>query len=330
MHSGAATCWPIRPLNADVPLRLKSPSSPCPTASCSSTPGQPGPSTTVIVPAGAGTASRLTCAVRTASRTSARQRSPAAELGVREPAAAARISLLAPSLVLDDHRHVEPHQRPHVGRKRAVAREHHDRLVRRGQARHDLADARIECTRLAVDLLEQAHLVAVVERVDRIDRQIQLAPAARMPGLQCAGRAAARDRARSTRGLEQRRQHDLVRVGEPRALARERAHADTAVDAVRAVLDDAVLERPGLLAHRLKIDVRVVDRVPHHLAQDAGDAVLVERGRRQDRAAGVVERVGVRAVADGNWLGANIAGGIGWLIGCLRRVVGGSGQGNSA
>src|SRR5712675_1897164 len=37
----AATCWPISPAKADVFLRLKSPSSPWPTASCSMTPGQP-------------------------------------------------------------------------------------------------------------------------------------------------------------------------------------------------------------------------------------------------------------------------------------------------
>ena len=61
-----ATRWPIRPAKADVFLRLKSPSSPWPTASCSITPGQPGPSTTSISPAGAGTASRLTSACRTA------------------------------------------------------------------------------------------------------------------------------------------------------------------------------------------------------------------------------------------------------------------------
>ena len=48
----AATRWPMRPLNALEPLRLKSPSSPWPTASCSRMPGQPAPSTTVISPPG--------------------------------------------------------------------------------------------------------------------------------------------------------------------------------------------------------------------------------------------------------------------------------------
>jgi hypothetical protein len=50
----AATCWPSRPAKAEVFLRLKSPSSPWPTASCSMTPGQPLDSTMSKVPAGAG------------------------------------------------------------------------------------------------------------------------------------------------------------------------------------------------------------------------------------------------------------------------------------
>ena len=74
--SGAATRWPTFPENAEVPLRLKSPSSPWPTASCSRMPGHPGPSTTGIVPAGAGTASSATVACRTASRAYSIGRSP--------------------------------------------------------------------------------------------------------------------------------------------------------------------------------------------------------------------------------------------------------------
>ena len=62
-----ATGRPISPLNAEVPLRLKSASSPWPTASCSSTPGHPGPSTTSISPAGAATAPSCRIAPRAAS-----------------------------------------------------------------------------------------------------------------------------------------------------------------------------------------------------------------------------------------------------------------------
>src|SRR5215216_5983772 len=56
----AATRSPMRPEKAEVPLRLKSPSRPWPMASWSSTPGQPGPSTTGISPAGAATDSKFT------------------------------------------------------------------------------------------------------------------------------------------------------------------------------------------------------------------------------------------------------------------------------
>ncbi len=67
VQRGDATCSPTRFENAELPLRLKSPSRPCPTASWSKTPGQPGPRTTGIGPAGASTASKFTSAMRTAS-----------------------------------------------------------------------------------------------------------------------------------------------------------------------------------------------------------------------------------------------------------------------
>ncbi len=62
-----ATFLPINPANAEVFLRLKSASRPCPTASCRSTPGHPGPSTTSISPAGASAAPSCRIAVRAAS-----------------------------------------------------------------------------------------------------------------------------------------------------------------------------------------------------------------------------------------------------------------------
>src|SRR5512145_858326 len=65
---GEATRWPMRPVKAEVPLRLKSPSRPWPTASCRRMPGQPGASTTGIGPAGASTAERRVTAIRAASR----------------------------------------------------------------------------------------------------------------------------------------------------------------------------------------------------------------------------------------------------------------------
>ena len=98
---GAATRWPIRPAKAEVPLRLKSPSSPWPTASCSITPGQPAPSTTVISPAGAGTASSLSRAWRSASSATASPPAVVEQPVEPEPAAAAMTGALAPAVALE-------------------------------------------------------------------------------------------------------------------------------------------------------------------------------------------------------------------------------------
>src|SRR5881394_2919302 len=117
----AATCWPIRPAKADVCLRFKSPSSPWPTASCSITPGQPGPSTTSISPAGAGTASRLTSAWRTASLTACCQR---ADVAVAF----------------------------------AVGAQNLDHLPGGTERDRDLPHARVLGTRIGVDRLEETHL----------------------------------------------------------------------------------------------------------------------------------------------------------------------------
>ena len=65
----AVTFSPILPEKIDVPFLLKSPSKPCPTASWSITPGQPGPNITGISPAGVGIDSRLVLAILSASFT---------------------------------------------------------------------------------------------------------------------------------------------------------------------------------------------------------------------------------------------------------------------
>ena len=64
---GAAIILPIKSLNALVFFLLKSASRPCPIASCNKIPGQPGPKTKSITPAGAGFAWRLTLAILSAS-----------------------------------------------------------------------------------------------------------------------------------------------------------------------------------------------------------------------------------------------------------------------
>src|SRR5438876_9346446 len=140
--SSEATFWPTRPENAETSLRLKSPSRPWPTASWSRMPGQPGPSTTVIVPAGASTARSL----RTVWRRLPREPAPALVLEEeveRDASAAAVGADLALAALLGDRGHVESRQRPNVAHRPTRGRrdQRHDLLARE---RHDhLRDARI-------------------------------------------------------------------------------------------------------------------------------------------------------------------------------------------
>src|SRR4030088_1891918 len=116
----AATCWPIRPAKAEVCLRLKSPSSPCPTASCSITPGQPAPSTTSISPAGGGTHSRFNSAPRVAPPGGfSPAAAPPPRLGLDEARVilAAAIALAAAPLAVAFacyHGNIDPHQRADI------------------------------------------------------------------------------------------------------------------------------------------------------------------------------------------------------------------------
>ena len=112
----AATRWPSRPAKAEVPLRLKSPSSPWPTASCSMHAG----------PAGAqhhGPSRRPgRDRVQLAARAwrSASSATPCHLPGLEQAsspnaAAAAVAAALAPAVPLDHHADVEPHQRAEIG-----------------------------------------------------------------------------------------------------------------------------------------------------------------------------------------------------------------------
>ena len=100
---------------AMVFLRLKSPSSPWPMASCSRMPGQPGPSTTVISPAGAGMEVEID--QRLAQRLVDRALPIVGiEIGlIAAAAAAAEAAGFLAAILFHHHRDVEPHQRTDVG-----------------------------------------------------------------------------------------------------------------------------------------------------------------------------------------------------------------------
>ena len=93
VHNSLATFCPIRPLKAETPFRLKSASSPCPTASrVQRFPASPAPAPAVVSPAGASAASSIAMASRSAA-SSARNARAASRSGKKlqlHAAAAAR------------------------------------------------------------------------------------------------------------------------------------------------------------------------------------------------------------------------------------------------
>ncbi len=230
-------------------------------------------------PAGAGTASRLISACRAASRAQ-RQRAVAGnQLRERVAAAGAAIALLAPAVLLDQHRDVEAHQGPDVRGELTVAGGDQDDFMHGGHARAHMHDARIDLARLAVDPLQPRDLVLIGQRGDRIGRQVQAVARLRLPGADAPLASLDRDGARGARGLLQSRQDDLVGIGEAGLLAGERAHPDALLDARAAVLDDPVLERPRLLPRELEVEVGEVDGVRQDFAEDAIEAAVIEAAR---------------------------------------------------
>ena len=106
-----------------------------------------------------------------------------------------------------------------------------------------------------------------------------------------AGALRARDAARGDDGVGQRGFVELIGIGEPRALARDRAHADALIDAVRAFLDDAVLDGPGLVARELQIQVDVVELAHHRRRQRPIERRELEAGALEQQLARDRERI---------------------------------------
>ncbi len=154
--------------------------------------------------------------------------------------------------------------------------------MHRRERRDHLLDARVERARVAVEFVEQRDLVGIRERRDRVVGQVEPVRRGRLPGLDPPRPALARNRARRARRLGERRRHDLVRVREPGALARHRAHADALLDAVAALLDDTVLQHPVLLARELEVEVARIHGGAEQRAEGPLEPALVESGRREN------------------------------------------------
>ena len=169
--------------------------------------------------------------------------------------------------MLDDDGDIHADERPHIGGQRAIARHDHDDFVYARQARHHLLDPRIKAACLGIHLFEQRHLVGIRRPGQRIDRQVQPMAGQRVPRGHSVAAAAAGNCTSRPGCLGQRRQNDLVRVGEAGFLAGEGAHANALFDALRTLLHDAVFERPGFLPAQLKVEICVVHGVAHDGAE---------------------------------------------------------------
>ena len=105
-------------------------------------PGQPGPSTTGMMPAGAGRAGEIDqrlvdCLVRVFGQ------SLLGEVSKVVSSAATGESLFAVPVFLDDHRDRQLHQRPDVSGEQAVAARHQHDVVFGADVGHHLFDARV-------------------------------------------------------------------------------------------------------------------------------------------------------------------------------------------
>ena len=176
---GAATRCPIRPANAEVFLRLKSPSRPWPIASCSRMPGQPGPSTTVISPAGAGIEFEVdqSLSQRLIHGLPPGRRIEIAVIG--DPAAGAVGAGLLAAVLLDDDGDVQPHQRPDIVQQLAARPDHPDRLPLAGERGDHLANPPVLAARIGIHIGEQPCLRFEGNQRQRVEGAVEGAIGAR-------------------------------------------------------------------------------------------------------------------------------------------------------
>ena len=159
---GAATRSPIRPREgADVPLRLKSPSRPCPTASCSSN----------AVPARAQTRRPFLrpgrrrrrgppepgAAPRPLGRPPLVGRDPGRQSPARPPAPGT--GHFAPPVLFDRHRDIESRQGADVTQQASVGAQDLDHTPLTGERGGHLHYPRVGGAGVGVDLLQQRHFV---------------------------------------------------------------------------------------------------------------------------------------------------------------------------
>ena len=131
-------------------------------------PGQPGPRTTSVSPAGAAPGvkqdqSLTKCLVDVVGPCLAVQQD-----FVTVPSPGSVAAGFHPVAIAYDHADVEAYQGPHIGCSCPPGADDADRLVRAGERGRDLLDPRVQAARVLVDLREKFHFLLERNRADRV------------------------------------------------------------------------------------------------------------------------------------------------------------------
>ncbi|MNQ20466.1 hypothetical protein D3C85_335550 [compost metagenome] len=203
------------------------------------------------------------------------------EVAVVATPAATVAATLAAAVLLDDHADIEAHQRANIDAQTAVLRRHQDAIPDPGEADRDLFDPRIESPRGHIDLLEQFDFLRPADHVQRVFRRIQGGDLRAAEGLHPRVLPGPGNRAGRAGGLGQRLGGDGVAVGKAGFLAGLGTHADALIEVETALLDDAVLQHPGLGHLALEIQIGRIDTGTGQLAQHPGQMVEGQAARAQ-------------------------------------------------
>ena len=98
--------------------------------------------------------------------------------------------------------------------------------------------------------------------------------------------------ARGARCFTEGRRQQFVGIGEAGLLTRQGAHANALFDVGAALLDDAILERPGLIARELKIQIRSINARAGGGGEGLHDRGFIETGGFKDQLLRQSERIG--------------------------------------
>ena len=228
-------------------MRLKSPSSPCPIASCSNMPGHPGPQQHRHLARGCRDRVEIDqrLSQRFVDRTVPRRFVEQRVVKIAS-AQSERPALAPPARVLRDDADVQADERPNVACDKAIGTNDVDHAPASRQRDRNLRDARVAGTRGGVDRLTKRNLVRERYRAQRIARGIKMPVASTRRG---GGRAFRRvEQTQRLRRAPDRRFVDTVGVSKARHLAADPAQAKAGVGAVIGGLHAPVVE-PEALGH---------------------------------------------------------------------------------